>query len=62
MCERSLGSARRECLDHLLILGERRLHRVLREHVVYFDGARPHRGKKQAVPAPPSGAAGDYER
>ncbi len=31
VCERFLGSVRRECLDHLLILGERHLARVLRE-------------------------------
>ncbi len=29
--ERFLGSVRRECLDHLLILGEGHLRRILRE-------------------------------
>ncbi|MBW2457508.1 MAG: DDE-type integrase/transposase/recombinase, partial [Deltaproteobacteria bacterium] len=33
-CERYLGSARRDCLDHVLILGEKHLLRVLKEHVV----------------------------
>jgi len=33
ICERFLGSVRRECLDHVLILGEDHLRRVLREYV-----------------------------
>jgi len=49
-CERFLGSVRRECLDHQLILGERHLHRVLGEYVAYFNRARPHQGRGQAVP------------
>jgi putative transposase len=32
-CERFLGSVRRECLDHLLVLGERHLWKVLTEYV-----------------------------
>ena len=54
-CERFLGSVRRECLDHLLVLGERHLARVRREYVVYFNRARPHQGLGQALPEPPSG-------
>ena len=50
-CERFLGSVRRECLDHLLILGEHHLRRVLREYVAYFNRARPHQGLGQAIPA-----------
>lgn len=52
-CERFLGSVRRECLDHMLILGERQLARVLREYITYFNRARPHQGVKQATPEPP---------
>jgi transposase InsO family protein len=50
ICERFLGSVRRECLDHLLILHEKRLHRVLHAYVKYFNRARPHRGIQQQVP------------
>ena len=50
VCERFLGSVRRECLDHLLIVGERQLHRVVREYVDYFNQARPHQGIAQKIP------------
>ncbi|CAA9544844.1 MAG: Mobile element protein, partial [uncultured Thermomicrobiales bacterium] len=50
VCERFLGSVRRECLDHMLVLGERHLHRVLREYVAYFNRERPHQGIGQATP------------
>ena len=52
-CERFLSSARRECLDHVLILGQRHLLQVLREYAVdYFNCARPHEGIAQKVPVP----------
>src|SRR6266498_1445431 len=54
-CERFLGSVRRECLDHLLILGERHLRRILGEYVAYFNRARPHQGLEQRIPDPPEG-------
>jgi putative transposase len=52
ICERFLGSVRRECLDHLLILHEKQLHRVLNAYVRYFNRARPHQGIKQQLPEP----------
>ena len=50
ICERFLGSVRRECLDHVLVLHEKQLHRVLRAYVAYFNRARPHQGIRQQVP------------
>jgi len=50
ICERFLGSVRRECLDHMLILSEKRLHRVLLAYIEYFNRARPHQGIHQQVP------------
>ncbi len=41
-CERFLGSVRRECRDHLLILGEAHLRHVRRDYVAYFNSERPH--------------------
>ncbi len=43
---------RRECLDHVPILGERHLARVLREYAAYFNRGRPHQGLDQALPEP----------
>jgi hypothetical protein len=48
--KRFLGSVRRECLDHILILHEKQLHRVLHAYVKYFNEARPHQGIHQQVP------------
>ncbi len=50
ICERFLGSVRRECLDHLLILQEKQLQRVLNAYVDYFNRARPHQGIRQQIP------------
>jgi len=52
VCERFLGSVRRECLDHLLVLSERHLRRILRAYVAYFNAERPHQGIDQRIPAP----------
>ena len=50
ICERFLRSVRQECLDHLLILHERQLQRVLNAYVIYFNQARPHQGIGQQIP------------
>ena len=55
-CERFLGSVRRECLDHLLILHEKQLFRVLQAYTAYFNQARPHQGIQQQLPDPPTSA------
>ncbi|HEX4205096.1 MAG TPA: integrase core domain-containing protein [Ktedonobacteraceae bacterium] len=52
ICERFLGSVRRECLDHFLIFHEKQLHRLLNAYTVYFNQARPHQGLGQRVPVP----------
>ncbi len=54
-CERFLRSVRRECLDHVLVLGEAHLRRVLCEYAAYFNGARPHQGLRQRIPDDPEG-------
>jgi transposase InsO family protein len=53
VCERFLGSVRRECLDHFLIFHERQLHWLLNASVLYFNQARPHQGLGQRIPEPP---------
>ena len=52
ICERFVGSLRRECLDHMLVIGELQLIRVLKGYVTYFHLARPHQGIAQQIPAP----------
>jgi len=54
VCERFIGSVRRECLDHLLIFGERQLYRVIEAYTDYFNHTRPHQGIDQRVPSPKS--------
>ncbi len=40
--ERLIGSIRRECLDHVVVLGERHLRRILSRYLAYYHGARTH--------------------
>ncbi len=52
IAERWVRSVREECLDHLLILNQTHLSRVLRVYTDYYNWARPHQGLKQQVPIP----------
>jgi transposase InsO family protein len=49
-CERFIGSLRRECLDHFIILNERHLYRIVKEYETYFNNTRPHQGIEQRIP------------
>jgi hypothetical protein len=48
--ERFVGTLRRECLDHLLICGERHLRTVLAEYERHFNHHRPHQGRSFRPP------------
>jgi putative transposase len=50
--ERWVKTARRECLDHLLILGRRHLERILQEFATHYHASRPHRSLELTVPEP----------
>ena len=50
VCERFIGSLRRECLDHILIRDDQHLERVIKEYTSYFNQERPHQGIEQRIP------------
>ena len=52
--ERFVRTVRRECLDHILVFGERHLERILREYVRHYNKERPHRGLSLETPEPRS--------
>ena len=51
IAERWIASARRECLDRMLITGERHLRLVLGEYTDHYNLHRPHRALHQNPPA-----------
>ena len=51
IAERWIASARRECLDRMLITGERHLRLVLSEYIDHYNTHRPHRTLQQGPPA-----------
>jgi putative transposase len=53
--ERYVGTLRRECLDHLLIHGERHLRRILAEYARHYNEHRPHQSREQRPPLRESG-------
>jgi putative transposase len=54
IAERWVGSVRRECLDHLLLVSEAHVRRVLGVYVAHYNQARPHQGLEQRTPLPPT--------
>ena len=40
--ERLIGSIRRECLDHMIVLNEAHLMRILKSYFAYYHESRPH--------------------
>ena len=58
IAERWVRSVRAECLDHLLVLGEAHLRRVLTAYADYYNHARPHQGLDQRTPVAPAAPPG----
>ena len=58
IAERVIGTLRRECLDHVIVINERHLRSVLREYVGHYNGARPHRALDLETPTGPPARAG----
>jgi len=69
ICERLVGTLRREILDRVLILGEQHLRAVLTQYQAHYNTGRPHQGIAQrvpdddrALPAPPSRPRSTHSR
>ena len=50
--ERMIGSIRRDCLDHVIVLNERHLCRILREYFGYYHTCRTHLSLSKDSPQP----------
>ena len=51
-CERVIGSIRRDCLDHVIVLNETHLHRILTEYCDYYHNSRCHLSLDRNSPIP----------
>jgi transposase InsO family protein len=49
--ERLIGSIRRECVDHIVVLGEAHLRRILESYARYYNDIRTHRSLDKDAPA-----------
>jgi transposase InsO family protein len=52
--ERVIGSIRRECLDHVVVMGERHLREILSQYVDYYNRTRTHLSLGKDAPKPRS--------
>jgi hypothetical protein len=62
--ERWVRTVREECLDHILIINEAHLQRVLKTYIDYYETARPHQGLNQQMPLPqpPTTHSGEVQK
>jgi putative transposase len=51
-CERLIGTARRECLDHTIPLNERHLRKILAKWGSHYNQGRPHASLGPGIPVP----------
>jgi putative transposase len=61
ICERVIGTVRRECLDWLIPLSESHLRSILRRWVPHCNVGRPHMALGPGVPDPPPAYLGYYK-
>ena len=57
ICERVIGTIRRECLDWMIPMSEAHLRSILREWMIHYNGGRPHSALGPGAPGPPREAA-----
>ncbi len=53
ICERYMGTLRRECLDHMIILNQKHIYGIVRDFTTFYNHARPHKGLCQCIPMQP---------
>jgi putative transposase len=56
ICERVIGTIRRECLDWLILVSEKHVRATLREWVTHYNAGRPHKMLGPGLPSPPAAA------
>jgi len=52
ICERVIGTLRRECLDFVIPLNDRHLYRILQQWVAHYNEGRPHMSLGPGIPQP----------
>ena len=50
--ERLIGTLRRDCIDHLIVVGENHLRRILRDYLAYYHSFRTHLSLEKDSPEP----------
>jgi transposase InsO family protein len=50
VCERFIGTLKRECLDKFLILDQDQVYRIVKVFVAFYNAQRPHQGIEQQIP------------
>ena len=55
VCERVIGTIRRDCLDFMIPLNERHLYRILKEWMTHYNEGRPHKSLGPGIPQPKPG-------
>ena len=51
-CERVFGTLRRDCLDHVIVVGEQHVRRIVRKYLEYYHGSRTHLALDKDAPEP----------
>ena len=54
ICERVIGTLRRECMDFIIPLNERHLYGIFKEGGMHYHEGRPHMSLGPGIPQPPS--------
>jgi transposase InsO family protein len=62
ICERAIGTIRRECLDWLIPMSERHLRAILKDWRAHYNGSRPHMALGPGVPDPPASLARAFKQ